>query len=82
VSVNPNPWIETATISYFVPESGPGRLEFYNVSGQLLYSEIRDYKQGQQSMLITKDELGAQGVIYVKLTTVAGKAEYKMMIVE
>ena len=40
-----------------------------------------DYEAGDHEMEITKEELKASGVIYMKLTTDEGIAEHKMMVI-
>lgn len=81
VSVNPNPWLSRTKIEFHMPDAGSGRWEFYDVNGSLIYRKEDIYSGGQNVMSLTKEELGADGIIYIKLTTDYGVSQYKMIVV-
>ena len=81
-AVFPNPWIEQATIEFYMPETAEVRWEFYDVTGRLLYTNKDMYSAGDNTMLIKRNDIKASGIVYAKMTTDTHTSEYKMMLVD
>ena len=69
-------------IEFHMPDEGSGRWEFYDVNGSLVYRKEGQYVSGLNSMTLTKEELGADGIVYIKLTTDYGVSQFKMIVVQ
>ena len=81
LSVNPNPWIDQTDVSFTMPESGEGRWEFYDVNGRLIYTRTETYSIGDHKMVVKREDIRTSGIVYIKLVTDGGIAEYKMMVI-
>jgi len=81
-SIDPNPWVTSTRVTFEMPVSGEGRWDLYDVNGRRLYSYTGVYDQGSNSMVLERDKIGTSGIIYIKLTTDQGVAEYKMIVVQ
>jgi len=80
VSVSPNPWSEKTSITIEVPTDGEAQWEFYNVDGKLLYSRKDYYITGTHNVALRRSDINSSGIIYAKLITESGIAEYKMIV--
>jgi len=82
IAVTPNPWITSTEIEFHIPQAGKGIWEFYDVNGKLIHRKQEQYERGGKVMVLDRRDIEATGVIYVKLTTDQGVAEYKMILVD
>ncbi len=80
VSVSPNPWSEQTSIEIEMPSDGDAQWEFYNVDGKLLYTKNEYYTSGVHNVTIRRTDINSSGIIYAKLITESGIAEYKMIV--
>lgn len=81
-SVNPNPWITYTDIEFAIPEDSKAVWEFYDVNGRILHKITDNYKSGEQVLRLNRNDINGSGIIYMKLTTDQGIAEYKMILIE
>ena len=80
VSVSPNPWSEKTSIEIEMPFDGDAQWEFYNVDGKLLYTRSEYYSAGVHKLTVRRENINSSGIIYAKLITESGIAEYKMIV--
>jgi len=82
LKATPNPWITETEIEFHMAADGQGVWEFYDLHGKLLLKTKSFYQQGLQSIIVNKDQIDANGVVYLKLITDDSISEYKMIVVE
>lgn len=76
----PNPFTTTTQIGYVIPEGGEVTLTLFDVTGkQLLYQTVMGVK-GLNKLEISKDQIGAQGMIYYQVQYQGYTATKKMLI--
>jgi len=77
----PNPFKETTTIGYSLPEASDIKLTLYDVTGKVL-QVIRDQgQQGENKVIVSTDAL-TTGVVYYKLETGEYTATRHMIVIE
>jgi len=73
----PNPFRESTTISFIVPEKACVKLNVYDISGKLMVERNIDANQGLNKEVFNREEIGATGIFLFTLTSkdysVAGK---------
>ncbi len=82
ISVTPNPWITMTEVNFYIAQQGKGIWEFYDVNGRMLHRATDQYATGYHTMRLSRNQIDGTGVIYAKLTTDQGVAEYKMILVD
>ena len=80
ISVNPNPWMSDARLKFNISSDGEARIEFFDVNGRLLYTMQDQYVAGIHEVLIERDDIGATGFVYVRLTSGDSNSEYRMIV--
>lgn len=78
----PNPWGQATSITYRIPSDSDVVLSFYDVSGRLLLQDKSYQVAGLHTMGITKDQLGASGVIYYRLEAAGRSLTKKMILID
>jgi len=76
---NPNPFTESTTIGFRLPESGPATLTVYDMSGKILATVSNSYTEGYHEITLSKDELGTAGVLFYQLETQGQTATRRMV---
>ena len=77
----PNPFKETTTIGYSLPEASDIKMTLYDVTGKVL-QVIRDQgQQGENKLVVSTDAL-TTGVVYYKLETGEYTATRHMIVIE
>ena len=79
VNVQPNPWVDQTNIGLYLVEAGVAELTFYDVQGRLLNKISKYFRSGANTLTIGSDALKTRGIIYVKLNSNRGDAEFKMI---
>ncbi len=80
LKIYPNPFSETTTISFFIPEKNYGTVSIYNLLGEKI-KEVKSDKIGNNQMQISAVEIG-KGIYFCQLETEGkGIATKKMVIV-
>ncbi len=82
ISIQPNPWVESAEIMYRVSESMEVVWEFYNVNGQLLHSEKLLVQEGNNTLELMSDSFDSNGVIYGRMITREKTHDFKMILIK
>ena len=77
----PNPFKDWTEISFYLPEAQEVDLSFYTSDGEKIYSMIRDFEAGQQTVRVTADDLGVSGVVIYRLSCDLYDDSKKMIIV-
>ena len=79
---SPNPWSEQTEITYYLPQASSAVLSVFDISGRVIYSEEREANQGLNSIILDKEDLNVQGVLYYELVTDNGRKIQKMILME
>ena len=79
LNVHPNPWVQQTSIQINILKAGNAEVSFYDLQGRLLHTIIKNFDRGSNTVVVQSDELDSQGVIYIKLKSKSGNAEYKMI---
>ncbi len=76
---NPNPFMESTTIGFRLPEAGQATLTIYDLSGKVLTTISNTYTTGYNEITIGKDQLGNAGVLFYQLETQGHTATRRMV---
>ena len=82
VSVSPNPWSDFTHINYEIADKGNVSWEFYNVSGQLLYSHTEYVEAGVNSLRLENSSFEHGGLIYIRMISNNQVNEQKMILLK
>ncbi len=63
----PNPWSETTTIQFTIPESGQVDMVVWNLNGEAIYKLQKEYTAGEQQIHLQEEDLGHSGIYVVEL---------------
>ncbi len=77
---NPNPFVNSTTIGFELPESEEYTLTIYDGTGKLIKVITEIGKAGYNSRTITKKELNTRGVLYYRLESGDYTSTKKMVI--
>lgn len=77
----PNPFAEQANITFSLPEAGEARFAFFDAAGKKLYETGGWYRQGHNSLTISSLELGASGLVFLKMTAGGVTKTEKLVVV-
>ncbi len=80
LSVSPNPWKERTNVNFVIQSESEVRFDFFDMNGRLLYTHNDTYHPGNNSLKITRDDLGASGFVYVRMTVGSKSSKYKMIL--
>ncbi|MCC6724215.1 MAG: HYR domain-containing protein [Saprospiraceae bacterium] len=75
----PNPFHETTTIGFRLPEAGRATLTVYDLSGQVLKIVSKDFAKGYNEVILNEEELGTTGVLFYQLETNSQTATRRMV---
>ena len=78
----PNPFAETSTIGFNLPEATTATVRIFDVSGKNLKVIVLNAARGYNEVNVNRNELGAAGVLYYQLDTDTDSAVKKMIILE
>ncbi len=78
----PNPFSATTTISFDQAEKAVARISIIDVSGKVLKVIEEEFEQGFNSVLITKKELNATGVLYYRYESGIYTNTKKMIVLD
>ena len=78
----PNPFQESTTIGYMVPENMPVVINFYDVTGKNLRMIEQDATEGYNEVSVSHSELKVSGMIYYTLETRDYTATKHMIVIE
>ncbi|MCB0633434.1 MAG: tandem-95 repeat protein, partial [Lewinella sp.] len=78
----PNPFRETTTIGFYLPEDGEAILRIHDASGRILKLIRSDFAQGSHLISLDRAELRGSGILYYTLTAGEYTATKKMILIE
>jgi hypothetical protein len=64
----PNPWNSETTINFRLPVSGEVMLKVRDVTGRIVYTSNGLFQKGDNTILLTKEQLGGSGILFYDLT--------------
>lgn len=76
---NPNPFTSSTTISFTLPSAGQAKLTIYDITGKIIKTITNQYPKGRNEVLISSDDINAQGVMFYELESKGMKATKKMI---
>ena len=79
---HPNPFRNTTSIGFQLPEAGWAILTILDVQGQVLLQERKDFSQGAHQWIIEGQSLNSRGILYYQLATDKEVLTRKMMRIE
>ena len=81
LSVNPNPFIETAELQYYSPYSNEvAEFEFYDLNGQLLFKSSVHSDLGINNLTVNKEDLAVSGFVYVRMQIQGEVSDFRMIL--
>ena len=78
----PNPFISTTVIGFELPKASKGSLKIYDVNGKLVLTIPGQYEKGYNKIVLERDALKMNGILYYTLETTDFSATRKMIITE
>ncbi|NNE14267.1 MAG: T9SS type A sorting domain-containing protein [Saprospiraceae bacterium] len=78
----PNPFTEYTMISFEMPQGGSATLSLFDVTGKVLKVVKANYAAGYNSVKVTREDLGAAGMVYYKLETEDNTATKHMVVIK
>lgn len=78
----PNPFSDKTLIGFNLPEASDATLQVLDETGRVLYNQTGHYSRGYNVVSIAHHLLDASGVLYYQLTTPAGSAVRKMVLLK
>ncbi len=81
---SPNPFVETTTISFFLPNESDVNIEFYNTAGMKVYELEQYFAKGMNEVDVKVSDLGENlsGIIVYQISTGEFTASRKMTILK
>lgn len=78
----PNPFTESTSIGFNLPESSQGTVTVFDVSGKVLRTFEGQFSKGYNELRINKKDLNMSGVLWYQLETPKYNATRKMIVLE
>jgi type IX secretion system substrate protein/HYR domain-containing protein len=77
---SPNPFIETSTIAFELPESGRTTFSIIDISGKVVFKNENYYEAGYHEIEIDKNNLPTTGLYFYQLQPVNGERIIKKLV--
>ncbi|MEM8907550.1 MAG: T9SS type A sorting domain-containing protein, partial [Bacteroidota bacterium] len=78
----PNPFQESTVIRFYLPKATQATLTLYDLSGRVVKNRVQTYAAGQHEVLIDRNDLPNNGVLYYQLKTESHSATRKMLLLQ
>ena len=78
----PNPFNNETTIGYQIPESGLVQLTIFDLAGRVVFELDQTAEKGYNEIVINKNQISAQGVLYFTLQGPGGTGTRKMILLD
>ena len=79
----PNPWIETTEVKYFMPESGDVVLNVFDVNGRKVFATTQRSIKGINKITLKHSDLqSASGILYYELISGETRLMEKMLFIK
>ena len=75
----PNPFIDRTVIGFFLPEATTATLSVFDETGRLLHTQKGDFAKGYNAVTLEARDLGANGLLYYKVSTPNDSATRNMI---
>jgi len=76
----PNPFRESTSIGFTLPERGEATLSIYDTDGRVLKTVRQTFEKGYNQVELERSDLQSSGVVYYKLETPSHTAVKKMIV--
>ena len=77
---SPNPWSNSTSIGFYLPEAGEAELTVTNQNGVVVYTSGNYYTIGNHEVILNRQHLPADGMYYVRLMSGGFTAVKKMVV--
>lgn len=77
----PNPFVETSTVPFYLPQAAQISVEITNAKGMLVQKFEQRYEAGHQIITLNRDDFGAAGIYFFQMQGPNGKQQIKKLIV-
>jgi len=64
----PNPWNNQTSINFHIPAHGEVKLKIRDITGRMVFTYKDIFQKGDNSIIITKEQLGASGILFYELS--------------
>ncbi len=78
----PNPFSNSTSISFVLPQEGNASIKVYDVTGKLILSKEKVFTKGLNTVIIKGNELNVSGVLYYQLIYGNSSATRKMILMD
>ncbi|MFN7119287.1 MAG: cohesin domain-containing protein, partial [Saprospiraceae bacterium] len=79
----PNPFATQTVVSFRLPKTSVAKLIVFDANGRTVYNKEGTFNEGYNEIVITRDEVQGEGMLYYRLETQEGKnATRKMMLLD
>lgn len=78
----PNPFADATNIKFDLPAAQEGTLTVFDVTGKVVSSMTRTFDKGYNQITLTRDNLGAAGVLYYTLQVGQYRASRTMILID
>jgi len=78
----PNPFSTETIIEFSIPEADQVTFQVFDVAGKVVMQQTQNYNRGIHQIRLSKDDLGATGVLYYQVETSKDVATKKMITIE
>ena len=79
---SPNPFDAQTVIGFNLPVAGNATLRVYDVAGKTITSMTKSFAKGYNEIVLTKAQVGVEGVLYYELESGDNVATKKMIVIE
>ncbi|MEM1217679.1 MAG: HYR domain-containing protein, partial [Bacteroidota bacterium] len=81
-SNRPNPFANSTSIRFQLPEAASADLQIFDASGRVVYQVTRTYAAGYHEVILRQSDLNTTGLLYYQLKTETHSAIRRMLILE
>jgi hypothetical protein len=78
----PNPFRQTTTIAFNLPQAAIATLTLIDASGNIVKQVKGEFAKGYNEVEISRDELGATGIFYYRLETSGNTAVRRAVLID
>jgi hypothetical protein len=75
----PNPFVNTTNIGFYLPEAAEATLSVFDESGRVVYQQSGQFAKGENNIQLNKALLNTTGLLYYKLETATDSDTKKMI---
>jgi hypothetical protein len=79
---SPNPFNNETMVRFTMEDTEVASFTIYDLSGKVVHSSIQTFPQGENQMILSKNQLGGAGVFYYELKTSKKSSTKKMIVIQ